>query len=477
MVLQLLAGLGLGGLVGAGQGPLLKGLEYGLNTLLPIEILNPNDLIDLHHRRGITTNSYYELMKRHGYDKETSKAYYYSKDAILTPEQAVVLKIHYQLGYLYHLEENPDSSSGQIEVHRQINADYNLRMKRQGYRASEAQDAFNANRPLPTFSTLLMWLSKEVFEPDQIAKFKLAAEQPSQLEPYFSTYGVPPAESAKYWIAHWATIGRAAWDNLYQRFRADRHSSTYSDIDPQELAEANVTWNDVQITPNDYADYYRVLELSPYFRDRGKGAVYNPLPFSVLQGLWQYAVLPYKQMVGRLRDYGYSKRSSELILEYWQRKYAYGKNEPLSDNITWKYSKRLITKQQAITKLTAAGVTLDAINFLLDKIDDKISEDRIQNKLKTLKTILQRESMTDSELTAKISAIVGSTNTERIDFELEGIKTYIANWVNRIGMRYAARAFSEGRLTETEFRAYLSSKYITGSDAEIAVKAYSIPSG
>ena len=472
MVLQLLAGLGLGGLVGAGQSPLLKGLEYGLNTLLPIEILNPNDLIDLHHRRGLSTNSYYELMKRHGYDKETAKAYYYAKDSILTPEQTVALKIHYQLGYLYHLTENPAASTGQIEVHRQINADYNLRMKRQGYRESEAFDAFNAVRPLPTFSTLLDWMSKEVFEPDQIAKFQLDAEQPSQLQPYFSTYGVPPQEAKNYWIAHWQTIGAAAWNKLYQRFRSDRNTPSYSDIDQNELAEAGVTWDDVKITPQDYADYYRVLELSPYFRARGKGAVYDPLPFTILQQGWQYGVFSYNSMVGRLRDYGYSKTTSKLIMEIWQRKFPYGAKEPLRDNITFKYSKRLISKQTAKDELTVAGVSVDAIDFLLNQIDDKIKEDIINNKLKTLKTILQRETMTTAQLQAKVSAIVGASNTARRDYEIEAIKSYIANWAARISVRYPARAYSEGNITETEFRTYLASKYITGLDQDLAVKAY-----
>ena len=466
------AGAGIGALLGGSTAPLNRALEQGTNELFPNTIIMPNDLIDLHHRGAITTQAYYDIMALHGYNYQNAKIWYYAKDALVTGEQAVQLLIHDRLNLLYYFENNTVDAFQQASDKAAVRRNYFLRTKRQGYRPSEAIDLFNGNRPLPTFSTILEWMAKEVFEPNQITKFRLGEEEPKELSDYMSAYGVPSEEARKYWIAHWATIGRAAWDEMYQRFRSDRNTATYSDIDLLELAEAGVTWDDVKISEQDYNDYYTVLELSPYFRDRGRGSVYNPLPFSVLQQLWQYGVLGYNDMVGRLRDYGYSKRSSELILEAWQRKFPYGAREPLSDNITWKYSKRLLTKAQATTQLAANGVSADAITFLLDQIDDKIEEKNIEMELASIRQRANRLTLTTAQIKTLVLAAVGSANTARADFEVEKIQAFVGERASRINLRIVGKAYGEGQITETQFVSWCQSKFIPQSDIDIAKIAY-----
>lgn len=465
-------GIAAGSILSQAFGPLTTGLEQGLNQLVPIQILSPNDLIDLHHRKGLTTLQYYELMERHGFNYETAKAYYYAKDSLLTPEQAAITLITDRLDLIYYYEANQVNPIQQRLDRRDLLVNYFDRMKAQGYRQSEAQDFFRANRPLPTFSTILEWLAKEVFEPDKIATFGLDQEQPPALTTYMSAYGVPNEEARKYWIAHWNTIGRGGWDEMYQRFSADRRTATYDDIDSDELAAAGVTWDDVKITQQNYNDYYTVLELSPYFRNRGRGAVYRPLPFSVLQQLWQYGVLTYRQMVGRLRDYGYSKPSAELILEAWQRKFPYGYKEPIRDNILKKYELAKISRTTANTQLQTAGVSSDARTFLLDSVDDKLAEKNIQYSLKSLERKLMKLEMSDTELTTAINAIIGSSEPTRTTFELSVLKAKVQARTQIISFRTAGKAYGNGNMSKTEFTAFLRARYYSDSEINVAEKAY-----
>ena len=467
-------GLAVGSFFGPVLDPALRGLGYASNALNPTLIPHPNELLDMYHRSAISYDAFYELMSNHGYNADNAKLMYYASDALVTGEQATNLKIHDTLNLLYHYETN--NITGDISANHQTrtNNNYLIRTRRQGYRESEAEDLFNANRPMPTFSTILDWMAKEVFEPDKISKFELDAEQPDELARYMSAYGVPTEEARKYWIAHWATIGRAGWDEMYQRFRSDRNTADYSDIDMDELREAGITdFADVEITPTDYDDYYTILELSPYFRNRGKGSVYNPLPFTVLQQLWQYGVLTYTQMVGRLRDYGYSKRSSELIMKAWERKFPYGYREPLSDNIIRKYELRKISKADATTELTTAGVTTDAITFLLDKVDDEIELKQEQYYLKSLEKRAYQESMTKAEIDTVIDTKFPDWTDDRRDFETKNIMEKVGQAWRRINLRLAGKAFGEGGITETEFRSYMTSRFIPTSDQDIAVSAYS----
>lgn len=474
--MSFVAGALTGGLVGGGLSPVIEPLTRGLgqavNSVLPNVLLTPNDLIDLHHRGAITQTQFFNIMQKHGLDRNTAKLSYYAADSLVTPEQAVSLLIHDRLNNLYGRELYSPTIEAIIQAETTTQQNYALRAKRQGYRPSEAQDLFNANRPLPTFSTILEWMAKEVFEPDKIAKFTLAEEQPPELAEYMAAYGVPSTEARKYWISHWNTIGRAAWDQLYQRFRSDRNTESYSDIDTLELAEAGVTWDDVKISKTDYNDYYTVLELSPYFRSRGRGAVYNPLPFTVLQQLWQYGVLTYNQMVGRLRDYGYSKRSSELILEAWQRKFPYGYREPLRNNIVKRYELRKITRATAEADLATAGVTADAITFLLNQVDDAIDLKKEKAWLATLQRTAYQESYTEAQIKAKIDAQFPAWSNAERDYQAGLIMNAIAAFARRINLRLAGKALGEGGITVAQFRTWCNSRFIGTSDQDIAIAAY-----
>ena len=465
-------GLIAGTVIGSLAGPLTSLLDQGLKTQLPYELVSPTDLVDMYHRGALTIDGYYGFMRRHGYDHNTSQAFYYSKDAILTPEQATSQRIHERLKLIYDATDGSITQTEILNNQLHIYNSYLRRMKRQGYRNSEALDSFTANRPLPSFSVILEWLAKEVFEPLIYTKFGFDQEEPTALRTYMSAYGVPNQEASNYWISHWATIGRESWNELYQRFREDRNTANYSDIDFQELAEAGVTWNQVKINEADYNDYYTVLELSPYFRNRGRGAAYSPLPFTVLQQLWQYAVLPYNQMVGRLRDYGYSKRSSELILEAWQRKFPYGAKEPLRDNITWKFSKRLITRTQATTELTAVGVTSDAIEFLLNQIDDKVLEKENELALASLRTKAAGTVLTESQLKGIVRQILGTNVGTRVDYEVSKIMEYVREKTTRVNLRIVSKGFGAGTISETEFTDYMRSRYYSETDIALAKKSY-----
>ena len=469
-----LLGTALGGGAAGGFGatalePLNRAFQHGTNYAFPNIILEPVDLIDLYHRGGITYDAYYWFMKQHGYEKASAKALYFAKDALVTPEQAVQLLVNDRLDLEYKYSDNPTKTYDKTGEKVKTYANYLIRTKRQGYRGSEAKDLFYGNRPVPTFSTLLDWMSKEVFEPDQVTQFKLAEEQPVELNRYFGAYGTPESEAEKYWIAHWKTIGRASWDEMYQRFRSDRKTADYSDIDDAELLEAGVTWDNIKITPAAYASYYRVLELSPYFRDRGKGAVYKPLPFTILQALWQYGVLDYPKMVGRLRDYGYSKRSSELILEAWTRKYPYGSKEPFTENTLYKFSKQIITEATVRADLKLAKIPQDVIDYQIQKVKDNNAEIIWKTQIATLTQSLLNVNKPEVYILAKLNTILGTGQGNRAQWELEVIKGKIADRAKKLSARYAIKAVINGQKTEAELRTYLIARFVASDDIDFLI--------
>jgi hypothetical protein len=64
---------------------------------------------------------------------------------------------------------------------------------------NELKELYNVIPPIGDIFTLL---AKEAFEPDQIAKFGLADEYPSQMEPYAAAHGLSPEWARRFWSAH-----------------------------------------------------------------------------------------------------------------------------------------------------------------------------------------------------------------------------------------------------------------------------------
>ena len=471
--LSFLGGIGASSVLQPLISPFTRSMEHGMNDLLPTEILQTNEIVDLYHRGGLTKDGFYKMMRRHGYNDIQARSYYYTSDNLPSPEQITVMRIADQLEVeLKHLQADagtPDTRAAQI---LNIQKEYRARMKQLGYRGKVADAMFKANRPVPSNSTILSWMAKEVFEPTFITKFTFDQEQPELLAPIMASYGVPATEAKNYWIEHWREIGREFWNELYARFSANRNEGGYSDIDLAELTALGLTWNDVKISEQDYKDYYAVLELPKYFRDRGLAALYRPIPFSTLQQLWQYGVLTYTQMVGRLRDVGFSKISAEYILDAWQRKFPYGAKEPLRDNVTRKYSLRKITRTAAETALTTAGVEADAISFLLDSIDDNIEEKNIQYKLKSMKYLLRSEKFTLAEIKTELTRHFPSMTTERINYEADKLFAENLEYVKATSVRIVGKAYESSTMTTAEFKTWMTDHHIPSGDQDIIVNAY-----
>ena len=456
--LGLLAGFGISELLGAS--PLQQQIEYSLNSLFPNKILAANDMVDLYRRGHFTKTLYYEMMRYLGYDEKQARLYFRSQDSLLTAEQAFTKRIHDDLAATYAYE-NDELTLPELNTKRQeLLRAYQVAMFKQGYTAAEANDFFNANRPLPTFSQILEFMAKEVFEPTAIATFGLDAEQPVQLAHYFAKYGVPNEEARKYWIAHWNPIGYGQWRSLYQRLRDNRN-----DIDVNSIRSTGINPDDVRISQSDFNEFFKVLEIAPYFRDRMIATAFDPIPFSTLQQAYQYGILNDAQLLGKLKDYGYSDTDATIILQTWQRKYPFKGQEVIANNILRQQKLGEMTKAQAKAELMRQGVPTDIAEFQTSKVNDQISEMRITWRISNLAIQLGRGSITDADMSTMVDGFI--TDVERRAFVKENIRIQSEKYLKRITPRQITRGVSEGTITITQARAALASQRMPAMDIDL----------
>ena len=469
--------LGLGGGIGLGTilgtQPVTNGLNYLANTLIPNTIVSANDVIDMVHRGYLTKTTYYLIMKHLGYNEAYSRILYAGADSLMTSEQSALYRIERDLEIEYLFENDQITDSDRITSRANNILVYHENMKKQGYRFNDSSSFFSANRPLPTFSTILEWMAKEVFEPDAISTFRLSEEQPPALETYMSKYGVPDEEARKYWIAHWDTVGYGQWRSLYNRFN-DRRDPTHVNNQLKEYkknaAGDRLTFEDVKITDDAYRKYFTVLEQTPYFRNRLLGATSEPVNFTTLQDLYRYGILNSDEVKEFLRDYNWSDYNATLIVDAWKRKFPYGDRLPKYDNILYQYKKGIVTRAEATLSLQENGVDAETIAFQLDKISDDIDERRIEMTIKNLAQNYGRFKLSASQLITEINAI--TTDQTRRDFIKIEIEIAAEKYRNSPSLRQIGRSYSDRKITLEEFNAYLSNHFYTEADVTLILKVY-----
>ena len=467
----LLAGSATGGIVGIQS--VQNSINYATNNQFPNTIMGANEVIDLTKRGYLSKELYYLIMRHLGYDDNYARLIFAGSDALVTSEQATLYRIERDLALEYQFE-NGDLTESQLITARENNLnEFYANVKRQGFRELEADKLFLANRPIPSFSVMLEWLAKEVFEPGAIATFRLDEEQPTALTTYFRKYGVPDEESRKYWISHWNTIGYGQWRELYNRFNS-RRDPTHVNNQIKEYTHPKtglpLTFQDVIIDDEAYAEYFKVLEQTPYFRDRLLGATSEPINFTTLQDLYRYGIINDTELKEFLRDYNWSDYNAQLIVDAWGRKFPFGDRLPKYDNIFYQYKNGLITREQAKTELETAGVTDTIIEFQLDKFQDDIEERRIKSKIKNLAINYGRLKITDAQLQIEINKI--SADPERREFIKTEIDIIAEKYRNTPSLRQVGRGYQMGTLSLEDFTAYLNNHYYSDSDKVLILKLY-----
>lgn len=457
-------GIGLGTIIGTQS--VTNALNYSVNDIFPNTVIQITDLIDMTHRGFISKDLYYSIARLLGFNDSYARLLYAGSDALITPEQAVLYRIDQQLR-LQNLKDIEQLTPAEFNREKQENINLYLDlMKRSGYRQDEAQRSFLANRPIPTFSTILEWLAKEVFEPEAIKEFQLDAEQPEQLAQYMDAYGVPADEARKYWISHWNTIGFGQWRELYNRFNSRRSVQHINN----QVREFGLTAQDVTISDEAYKRYFTVLEQTPYFRNRLLGATSNPIPFTTLQDLYRYGILNDSEVKEFLRDYNYSDYNAQLIVDAWGRKYPFGERNPKQQNILYQFKIGNIPYTTAFNQLRNEGLPDDIIIYQLDVIFDDILESRVNRQFKYLAQIFGRKKISEDELKAEIAKLTPSFN--RRAFALEEIKIEAEKYITRLSVRQIGNAYKDGKFTEARVREILDSYRMREDDITVFLEVY-----
>ena len=233
------------------------------------------------------------------------------------------------------------------------------RMRELGFTDTRTEELIHLYEVIPGPSDLFQLVAKEAFEPDQIKKFGLDEEFPESQVEWLEKQGVNRFWAEKYWVAHWAQPSpQQVWEMLHRGL----------------------------VTDEDLDQFFRVIELPRFWRERMKKISYSPYTRVDLRRLWKEGIITDEMEVyDEYKAQGYDHNHALNLTKFCITD-AEQENKDLSlSQIMTAYEQRLIDKMHCKSLLLTLGYDENKAEFLIVSKDYEIEEKAINKKIKLVK--------------------------------------------------------------------------------------------
>ena len=195
---------------------------------------------------------------------------------------------------------------------------------------------------IPSVQDIVYLMGREAFEPDKISRFGLAADQPEQLEEFMRMKGLSAEWAQKYWIAHWQN---PALNNVFEMFHRDQ-------IDEEQMDE-----------------YFKLVEIPPFWRDRLKNVAYNVLTRVDVRRIHKMGVIDDEGLIKSYMHQGYSRENAEIMAEFTIEYNESDQRSLTKADIEKAYEDRDLDFFEAMVALIEVGYREEAAAFYLSRVD------------------------------------------------------------------------------------------------------------
>lgn len=225
---------------------------------------------------------------------------------------------------------------------------------------------------------LVTWQAREVYEPTMVAKYGLENELEGVLKEPFYKAGMNDEQIRNFWVAHWQ---HPPWTVIRQMlFRTD-------------LTEADM-W-----------DWFKTIEIPPYWRDKYIKIAYNPVGRVDLRRLYKESVYDRDQVKAGYIALGNSPEISEHLTAWTEKAYAPDSKEITKSEILKNYRVGEIPLDKATGMLKALDYEEEEVEFLIAYEDYKISLKAKEGEAEVLLTEVVNGTITYESFEKLISGI------------------------------------------------------------------------
>jgi len=211
-------------------------------------------------------------------------------------------------------------------------------LQKQGYEDEDIKALRNISLFYPSPADLVTWQAREVYEPAMIEKYGLTDELENVEKAPFYKSGMTDEQIRNFWIAHWQ---HPPWTVIRSMlFRTD-------------LTEADV-W-----------DWFKTIEIPPFWRDKYIEIAYNPVTRVDLRRLYKNGIYNRDQVKAGYIALGNAPEIAEHLTSWTEEAYAPDSKELTKTEVLKNYRIGEISLDTAKTLLAALDYTTDQIEFVI----------------------------------------------------------------------------------------------------------------
>ncbi len=307
---------------------LFRPIRQTINRTLPSEIPAPAELVAARRNRSIDADTFFALMRLHGYGDAQATHVYQAAGQVL-PETVAIAALRRHL---------IDPSS------------YEELMAQGGWNHDQAQMFLNVTQFIPSPADIVTWLAKEVFEPRSVQRYGLLEEfgevQESPGYDLFAQQGIGDGQAQNYWIAHWQ---HPSWTEI-RRFL---HRG--------------------ELTPGEVQDWFRLVEIPPFWRQMFTRTAYEPYTRVDIRRMWDLGVVGDEEVVKTYQDEGYDEAHARNLL-------TFTKVERQLPELRQRFKNGWIGIEDVRQELLEIGLRPDRVSRIIQRIDKADKPERVQQE-------------------------------------------------------------------------------------------------
>lgn len=258
-------------------------------NLIPNELPGIGDLAEMRHRGIIDPQTYLDNCESNGFNTDWSERFFQRTHTLLGAYDVITAE---RRGII-----PADQASAELT--------------RLGFDADRQAVMRKVTLFYPSAQDLILWQAREVFEPDSVERYGLLDEvNLLEREPFYKA-GIDDTQIENYWKAHWQ---HPSWNQVTEMLFRGVLNMDKSMPSPPTSPEQ---WE--QRTAEGFEaiyDYYRLVEVPPFWRDRMTHITHTPLTRVDVRRMFRLGVLDENGVYTAYRILGYDDTNARLMVEF-----------------------------------------------------------------------------------------------------------------------------------------------------------------
>ncbi len=438
------------------------GKQQALANITPTP-LDPATLAILRFRRTLGTASFHEEMAKHGLSSDRADQFILSTRSILNPTEASVaarrglltdseatdkIALHglsqEEADVLLNLTRTFLGQVDLMELFRRAeltDEQFTSKLKETGLNEEDQQHAVTLKEVIPSITDQLRFLSREAYEPDQIAQLGLAEGYPKIFTEIAAKLGYKEEDALRFWYAHWAlpSLGQV-------------YEMVHRQVEKPEIIDI----------------FMKAAEIPPRFRKGLTEIAFAPLTRVDVRRMYRLGLLDEEKVKTAYLHLGYNEEHAEQLKDFTVFDDIETQLGIIKARMLTLYRRGMVTEAALRAFLASLGRPQASIDLIISAENTLLAAEHLERLIRGVQKVFFKRLIDVPEALARVIAH---------GVPLDAATRLVGEWavdregrITRIRMRDLKKALKEGVINANEFRRELEERGMVPHEIDILIQ-------